>query len=91
MGRAWTLFRQANPNPKVKPTSLRHRPSKDARGEDGLFAKCGREVSMILETSGQSDDDVMESLARQMPYGIQVHFSKCALGEHASEASPNAP
>ena len=30
-------------------------------------------------------DGVMDILYRHSPYGIQVHFSKWALGEHASE------
>ncbi|MEL7043335.1 MAG: hydrolase [Pseudomonadota bacterium] len=32
-------------------------------------------------------DGVMDILFRHSPYGIQVHFSKWALGEHASEAA----
>jgi hypothetical protein len=31
-------------------------------------------------------EGVMEILLAHSPYGIQVHFSKWALGEHASEA-----
>jgi hypothetical protein len=31
---------------------------------------------------------VMEILKDLTPYGIQVRFSKWALGEHASEAGP---
>lgn len=33
-------------------------------------------------------DGVMEILKAHTPYGIQVRFSKWALGEHASEAGP---
>jgi nicotinamidase-related amidase len=33
---------------------------------------------------------VMEILKAHSPYGIQVRFSKWALGEHASEAGPAA-
>jgi nicotinamidase-related amidase len=33
---------------------------------------------------------VMEILKAHSPYGIQVRFSKWALGEHASEAGPSA-
>jgi hypothetical protein len=32
-------------------------------------------------------DGVMNILKAHSPYGIQVRFSKWALGEHASEAS----
>jgi nicotinamidase-related amidase len=35
-------------------------------------------------------DGVMEILKAHSPYGIQVRFSKWALGEHASEAGPSA-
>jgi nicotinamidase-related amidase len=35
---------------------------------------------------GQTYDGVMEILKAHTPYGIQVRFSKWALGEHASEA-----
>jgi nicotinamidase-related amidase len=35
-------------------------------------------------------DGVMEILKAHSPYGIQVRFSKWALGEHASEAGPKA-
>ncbi|MEM1181878.1 MAG: hydrolase [Acidobacteriota bacterium] len=35
---------------------------------------------------GETYDGVMDILYRHSPYGIQVHFSKWALGEHASEA-----
>jgi nicotinamidase-related amidase len=35
-------------------------------------------------------DGVMEILEAHSPYGIQVRFSKWALGEHASEAGPSA-
>jgi len=35
-------------------------------------------------------DDVMEILKAHSPYGMQVRFSKWALGEHASEASAAA-
>lgn len=35
---------------------------------------------------GETYDGVMEILKAHSPYGIQVHFSKWALGEHASEA-----
>jgi len=35
-------------------------------------------------------DGVMEILKAHTPYGIQVRFSKWALGEHASEAGPVA-
>ncbi|MEO1331273.1 MAG: hydrolase [Pseudomonadota bacterium] len=35
---------------------------------------------------GETYDGVMEILKRHSPYGIQVRFSKWALGEHASEA-----
>ena len=31
-------------------------------------------------------DGIMEILKAHSPYGIQVRFSKWALGEHASEA-----
>lgn len=34
-------------------------------------------------------NDVMEILKADTPYGIQVRFSKWALGEHASEAGPS--
>ncbi|MFC5520766.1 hydrolase [Polaromonas jejuensis] len=34
---------------------------------------------------GESYDGVMEILKEHSPYGIQVRFSKWALGEHASE------
>jgi nicotinamidase-related amidase len=34
-------------------------------------------------------DGVMEILKAHSPYGIQVRFSKWALGEHASEAGPS--
>ncbi|MEO1657771.1 MAG: hydrolase [Pseudomonadota bacterium] len=34
---------------------------------------------------GETYDGVMDILYRHSPYGIQVHFSKWALGEHASE------
>ena len=34
---------------------------------------------------GESYNDVMEILKAHSPYGIQVRFSKWALGEHASE------
>jgi hypothetical protein len=33
-------------------------------------------------------EGVMEILREHSPYGIQVRFSKWALGEHASESSP---
>ena len=33
-------------------------------------------------------EGVMEILRAHSPYGIQVRFSKWALGEHASEAGP---
>ncbi|MEM9879400.1 MAG: hydrolase [Pseudomonadota bacterium] len=36
---------------------------------------------------GETYDGVMDILYRHSPYGIQVHFSKWALGEHASEAA----
>ncbi len=36
---------------------------------------------------GETYDGVMEILKAESPYGIQVGFSKWALGEHASEAS----
>jgi nicotinamidase-related amidase len=36
----------------------------------------------------ESYNDVMEILKAESPYGIQVIFSKWALGEHASEAGP---
>ncbi|GAB5387052.1 MAG: hydrolase [Alphaproteobacteria bacterium] len=35
---------------------------------------------------GETYDGVMDILHRHSPYGIQVKFSKWALGEHASEA-----
>jgi len=35
---------------------------------------------------GETYDGVMDILYRHSPYGIQVGFSKWALGEHASEA-----
>ena len=35
-------------------------------------------------------EGVMDILYRHSPYGIQVHFSKWALGEHASEAGASA-
>jgi nicotinamidase-related amidase len=35
---------------------------------------------------GETYDGVMEILKAHSPYGIQVRFSKWALGEHASEA-----
>jgi hypothetical protein len=35
-------------------------------------------------------DGVMEILKAHSPYGIQVRFSKWALGEHASEAGSSA-
>ncbi len=35
---------------------------------------------------GDTYDGVMEILKQHTPYGIQVRFSKWALGEHASEA-----
>ena len=35
-------------------------------------------------------DGVMDILKTHSPYGIQVRFSKWALGEHASEAGPAA-
>jgi len=34
---------------------------------------------------GETYDGVMDILYRHSPYGIQVHFSKWALGEHANE------
>lgn len=37
---------------------------------------------------GETYDGVMEILKADSPYGIQVSFSKWALGEHASEAGP---
>lgn len=37
---------------------------------------------------GDTYDGVMEILKKEAPYGIQVRFSKWALGEHASEAGP---
>jgi nicotinamidase-related amidase len=37
---------------------------------------------------GETYDGVMEILTSLTPYGIQVRFSKWALGEHASEAGP---
>lgn len=39
---------------------------------------------------GETYDGVMEILKAHTPYGIQVRFSKWALGEHASEAGPVA-
>ena len=36
----------------------------------------------------ESYNGVMEILKSESPYGIQVSFSKWALGEHASEAGP---
>ncbi len=39
---------------------------------------------------GETYDGVMEILKAHTPYGIQVRFSKWALGEHASEAGPAA-
>ncbi|MFZ1430958.1 MAG: hydrolase [Geminicoccaceae bacterium] len=38
---------------------------------------------------GATYDGVMEILKDLTPYGIQVRFSKWALGEHASEAGPS--
>jgi isochorismate hydrolase len=35
-------------------------------------------------------EGVMDILRAHTPYGIQVRFSKWALGEHASEAGPKA-
>lgn len=37
---------------------------------------------------GETYNGVMEILKAHSPYGIQVSFSKWALGEHASEAGP---
>ena len=37
---------------------------------------------------GATYDGVMEILKAHSPYGIQVRFSKWALGEHASEGGP---
>ena len=37
---------------------------------------------------GETYEGVMEILRAHSPYGIQVRFSKWALGEHASEAGP---
>lgn len=37
---------------------------------------------------GETYDGVMDILKAHTPYGIQVRFSKWALGEHASEAGP---
>lgn len=37
---------------------------------------------------GDTYDGVMDILKKDSPYGIQVRFSKWALGEHASEAGP---
>jgi hypothetical protein len=34
---------------------------------------------------GETYEGVMEILRAHSPYGIQVRFSKWALGEHASE------
>jgi nicotinamidase-related amidase len=39
---------------------------------------------------GESYDGVMEILKAHSPYGIQVRFSKWALGEHASEGKAAA-
>ena len=39
---------------------------------------------------GETYDGVMEILKAHTPYGIQVRFSKWALGEHASEAGAAA-
>lgn len=39
---------------------------------------------------GETYDGVMDILKRHTPYGIQVRFSKWALGEHASEAGTAA-
>ena len=39
---------------------------------------------------GETYEGVMEILRAHSPYGIQVRFSKWALGEHASEAGPKA-
>ncbi len=39
---------------------------------------------------GETYDGVMEILHAHSPYGIQVKFSKWALGEHASEGSTQA-
>ncbi|MBY0507635.1 MAG: hydrolase [Bryobacteraceae bacterium] len=39
---------------------------------------------------GSTYDGVMDILKAHTPYGIQVRFSKWALGEHASEAGPKA-
>lgn len=38
---------------------------------------------------GETYDGVMDILKSDSPYGIQVRFSKWALGEHASEAGKN--
>lgn len=35
---------------------------------------------------GDTYDGVIDILKKESPYGIQVRFSKWALGEHASEA-----
>jgi Isochorismatase family len=37
---------------------------------------------------GETYEGIMEILRAHSPYGIQVRFSKWALGEHASEAGP---
>lgn len=37
---------------------------------------------------GETYEGVMDILRTHTPYGIQVRFSKWALGEHASEAGP---
>lgn len=37
---------------------------------------------------GETYEGVMKILKAESPYGIQVSFSKWALGEHASEAGP---
>ncbi|MCR9255301.1 MAG: hydrolase [Alphaproteobacteria bacterium] len=39
---------------------------------------------------GETYEGVMDILHRHSPYGIQVKFSKWALGAHASEAGANA-
>lgn len=39
---------------------------------------------------GETYEGVMRILKAESPYGIQVHFSKWALGEHASEAGSTA-
>jgi hypothetical protein len=47
-------------------------------------------VFELQQDSGHQEtyEGVMDILRAHSPYGIQVRFSKWALGEHASEAGP---